>query len=230
MNKKLNSLMKRKPIQTMVTTESSDESVIKLLLYGDISPYAYYSGISLDKVVEELAGKSAETIEVHINSYGGDMFESIAIKNYLKRRPEKIVTCVDGIAASGGSIIAMSGDEIVMYKDSEMMIHNPWTFAYGNADDFRKLADELETANISVQETYMSHFNGERETLIELLEKDSWLTADEALSYGLATSIEEFVKESKEDPQEPIVIEEPIENKINQTITKGTQKVAFFSL
>lgn len=220
MSKKLNFLKKKNPIQTRISVESENEEKIQLLLYGDIGQYYSYSGISLDGVVSALAGKSADTIEVFINSYGGDMFESIAIKNYLMRRPEKIVTYVDGIAASGGSLIAMAGDEIIMPKDAQLMIHNPWTVAAGNAEDFRKLADEMDKANTSIQETYLSHFTETREKLAELLEAESWLTAEEALSYGLATQIVDGIANSvdqEDPPAEPTPPPaEPKDNRVNR--------------
>lgn len=214
MSKKLNSLKKKNPIQTRVSIEAESEEKIQLQLYGDIGQYYSYSGISLDGVVSALAGKSADVIEVFINSYGGDMFESIAIKNYLMRRPEKIVTYVDGIAASGGSLIAMAGDEIIMPKDAQLMIHNPWTVAAGSAEDFRKLADEMDKANTSIQESYLSHFTDTREKLAELLEAESWLTAEEAMAYGLASSI----IDAAEPPAEPTPppAEPPLENKVNR--------------
>lgn len=214
MSKKLNSLKKKNPIQTRVSIEAESEEKIQLQLYGDIGQYYSYSGISLDGVVSALAGKSADVIEVFINSYGGDMFESIAIKNYLMRRPEKIVTYVDGIAASGGSLIAMAGDEIIMPKDAQLMIHNPWTVAAGSAEDFRKLADEMDKANTSIQESYLSHFTDTREKLAELLEAESWLTAEEALAYGLASSIIDAVEPPAEPTPPPA--EPPLENKVNR--------------
>lgn len=226
MNRKLNNLRVKSPIQTRVRIDNETDDRISLLLYGDISSYSWGDGISLDSVVDALSGKTADIIDVYINSYGGDMFESIAIKNYLIRRPETIIVHIDGVAASGGSIIAMAGDEIIMPKDSEMMIHNPWTIGWGNAEDFRTLADELDKANISIQESYMAHFNQERETLIELLEKDTWLTAEEALSYGLATEVVEQATQSTANTKE---------NEQEETVTtnnaiKGSQKVAFFNL
>lgn len=213
MSRKLTNLKKKNPIQTRISIESESEEKIQLLLYGDIGQYYSWSGISLDGVVSALAGKSADTIEVFINSYGGDMFESIAIKNYLIRRPEKIITYVDGIAASGGSLIAMAGDEIIMPKDAQLMIHNPWTIAAGNADDFRKLADEMDKANVSIQETYLTHFTDSREKLGELLAAESWLTAEEALAYGLATGLTD-ASEPAEPPADPPA--EPKTNKVNR--------------
>ena len=213
MSRKLNTLKQKNPILTRISVESENEEKIQLLLYGDIGQYYSWSGISLDGVVSALAGKSADTIEVFINSYGGDMFESIAIKNYLIRRPEKIITYVDGIAASGGSLIAMAGDEIIMPKDAQLMIHNPWTIAAGNADDFRKLADEMDKANTSIQETYLTHFNDSREKLGELLAAESWLTAEEALAYGLATSITDGA-EPTPPPADPV--DPPTESKANK--------------
>ena len=216
MSRKLNTLKQKNPIQTRISVESENEEKIQLLLYGDIGQYYSWTGISLDGVVSALAGKSADTIEVFINSYGGDMFESIAIKNYLIRRPEKIITYVDGIAASGGSLIAMAGDEIIMPKDAQIMIHNPWTIAAGNADDFRKLADEMDKANTSIEETYLTHFIDTREKLGELLAAESWLTAEEALAYGLATSIT-AVAEPTPPPAAPVdPPAEPKENKVNR--------------
>ena len=216
MSRKLNNLKQKNPIQNKISIESENEETIQLLLYGDIGQYYSWSGISLDGVVSALAGKSADTIEVFIKSYGGDMFESIAIKNYLIRRPEKIITYVDGIAASGGSLIAMAGDEIIMPKDAQLMIHNPWTIAAGNADDFRKLAGEMDKANTSIQETYLTHFNDSREKLGELLAAESWLTAEEALAYGLATSITD-VAEPTPPPADPVDLPaEPKENKVNR--------------
>nr|AFV27422.1 hypothetical protein [Vibrio coralliilyticus] len=177
---------------------------------------------------ENMVDLLSEVDVLVLDDIGSDieLFEAIASKNYLIRIPERIVTHIDGIAASGGSIIAMAGEEIIMPKDSEMMIHNPWTIGYGNAHDFRRLADELDTANVSVQETYMDHFTDTREKLIELLDAESWLTAQEALSYGLATSI-------VDETIEPDLADEDkgtIENKSNKTNLKGTQKVAFLNL
>ena len=213
MSKKLNSLKKKNPIQTRISIEAESEEKIQLLLYGDIGQYYSWSGISLDGVVSALAGKSADTIEIFINSYGGEIFEAIAIKNYLMRRPEKIITYIDGIAASGASVIAMAGDEIIMPKDAQMLIHNPWTYTQGNAADLRKMADDLDQAAISCQETYLKYFSGTREDLITLLASEVWLTAEDALSYGLATKVIDAV-EPAEPPAPPT--EPPIENKVNR--------------
>ena len=110
----------------------------------------------------------------------------------------------------------MAGDEIIMPKDAQLMIHNPWTIAAGNADDFRKLADEMDKANVSIQETYLTHFTDSREKLAELLAAESWLTAEEALAYGLATSITDAVEPTPPpaDPVDPPA--EPKENKVNR--------------
>lgn len=220
MNRKLSSLRLKNPIQTKITVESENEEKIQLLLYGDIGQYYSWSGISLEGVVSALSGKSADTIEVFINSYGGEIFEAIAIKNYLMRRPEKIITYIDGIAASGASVIAMAGDEIVMPKDAQMLIHNPWTYTQGNAADLRKMADDLDQAAISGQETYLKHFSGTREELIDLLASEVWLTAEDALSYGLATKVIDAVEpnELAEPPAEPTEppAKQPIENKVNR--------------
>ena len=63
-------------------------------------------------------------------------------------------------------LIAMAGDEIIMPKDAQTNDPQPWTIAAGNAEDFRKLADEMDKANTSIQETYLTHFTDTREKLV----------------------------------------------------------------
>ena len=85
-----------------------------------------------------------KTINLHINSPGGSVFEGIAIYNMLKQNKAHINVYVDGLAASIASVIAMSGDAIFMPSNSMLMIHNPWTMAIGNASELRKQADDLD--------------------------------------------------------------------------------------
>ncbi len=98
---------------------------------------------------------------------------------------------VDGLAASIASVIAMAGDTVVMPRNAMMMIHNPWTIGWGNANDFRRIADDLDKIRESIIAAYQEKSNIEREKLIELLDAETWLTAEEALEYGLIDEIDE---------------------------------------
>lgn len=134
-----------------------------------------------------------KNINLHINSPGGSVFEGIAIYNMLKQNPAKVNVYVDGLAASIASVIAMSGDAIFMPKNAMMMIHNPWTMAVGNADELRKQADDLDQITKASVVTYLNKADGklDESTLKELMDNETWLTAQEAVDYGLADEVME---------------------------------------
>ncbi|MDG4515624.1 head maturation protease, ClpP-related [Streptococcus suis] len=125
-------------------------------------------------------------IEITLTTYGGDLFEGIALKNYLKKRPESITILVKDIVASAGSVMAMGADTIKMYSDSELMIHNPWTFTSGNAVQLRKVAGDLEKAQVSIEEAYLTRFSATRNKLKTLLDEETWLSPSQAIQYNLA--------------------------------------------
>ncbi len=137
-----------------------------------------------------------KTINLHINSPGGSVFEGIAIYNMLKQNKAHVNVYVDGLAASIASVIAMSGDAIFMPSNSMLMIHNPWTMAVGNASELRKQADDLDKITESSIQTYLNQAGDklDEETLRQLMDDETWLTAKEAVNYGLATEVIEANK------------------------------------
>ena len=132
-----------------------------------------------------------KNINLHINSPGGSVFEGIAIYNMLKQNPAHVNVYVDGLAASIASVIAMSGDAIFMPSNAMMMIHNPWTMAVGNADELRKQADDLDQITKSSVQTYLEKAGNklDEKTLKQLMDDETWLTAQEAVDYGLADEV-----------------------------------------
>lgn len=137
-----------------------------------------------------------KTINLHINSPGGSVFEGIAIYNMLKQNKAHVNVYVDGLAASIASVIAMSGDAIFMPSNSMLMIHNPWTMAVGNASELRKQADDLDKITESSIQTYLNQAGDklDEEALRQLMDDETWLTAKEAVDYGLATEVIEANK------------------------------------
>ncbi len=130
-------------------------------------------------------------INLHINSPGGSVFEGIAIYNMLKQNKAKVNIYIDALAASIASVIAMSGDAIFMPSNSMMMIHNPYTIAVGNANELRKAADDLDQITKASIASYLAKAGDklDKDTLKELMDNETWLTADEAVSYGLADEV-----------------------------------------
>lgn len=163
-----------------------------IYIYGDIVSWPWFesdvSSYTLVKEIEELP-PDVEVINVHINSYGGEVAEGLAIYNVLKNHKAKVRTIVDGFAASIASVIFMAGDERIMSNASLLFIHNSWMAAVGNAKELRKQADDLETIDKVTRHAYLEHVNLSEEELKELLDNETWITPTQALEWGFATSI-----------------------------------------
>lgn len=212
---------------------SADNKSADVFIMGEITKYAWeefgeMSSIVFKNELDKLG--EVETIHLYINSPGGSVFEGIAIYNMLQRHNARVIVHVDALAASIASVIAMVGDEIRMPKNSMLMIHNAWTWASGNAEQLRKAADDIERINQSAIQTYLAKAGDslDEETLKQLLDGETWLSADEAVSYGLADIVEEanqavacvdekLLKQYKNTPQQiahkPSAIEMSIEEK-----------------
>jgi ATP-dependent Clp protease protease subunit len=185
------SVSKAKKFWKFNAKENSDEG--ELLLYGDISDSTWWGDeITPKNFKEELDSLGdIKTLNVYINSGGGDVFAGQAIYSMLKRHSATVNVYVDGLAASIASIIAMAGDNVKMPKNAMLMVHNPWSFGMGNANDFRKLADDLDKVRESMISVYEDKTGMEKESIVELLDAETWMTAEEALEFGFADEIEE---------------------------------------
>lgn len=161
-------------------------------IYGDITSWPWLEGdvsaANLSKQLEELS--DVTEISVYINSYGGEVAEGLAIYNSLRRHKAKITTICDGFAASIASVIFMAGDERVMNDASLLMIHNAWTVCSGNAQELRKQADDLEKITSASVAAYKAHSSLSEDEIKALMDDETWITPDEAMEYGFATSIE----------------------------------------
>ena len=170
----------------------------ELTLYGEISSssggwFSDGTEVTPKGFKEELdALGDVNVLNVYVNSPGGDVFAGQAIYSQLKRHKATVNVHIDGLAASIASVIAMAGDTIHMPSNSMMMIHNAWSIAMGNAKDFRKMADDLDKIGLSIQETYLTKATGlEKDKLVELLDAETWLTAQECMDLGLCDVIDE---------------------------------------
>lgn len=170
-----------------------DENTAELMLYGEISDISWWGDeVTPKQFKEDLdALGDIDTLNVYINSPGGDVFAGQAIYSMLKRHKATINVYVDGLAASIASLIAMAGDKVIMPANAMMMVHNPWTFAYGNANDFRKLADDMDKIRDSMVVAYESRSALTTDEIIELLDAETWLSAEDCLEYGFCDEIEE---------------------------------------
>jgi ATP-dependent Clp protease protease subunit len=183
-NKKFFSLVKEKQTAT-------------LNIYGDITSCEWIengvSAVNLSKQLETLG--DVEQIDVYINSYGGEVAEGLAIYNALRRHKAKVTTYCDGFACSIASVIFMAGDERIMNESSLLMIHNAWTYAMGNSAELRKQAEDLEKITQASVEAYKAHSSLSEKEIKKLMDNESWILPEEALSYGFATTIDKTENE-----------------------------------
>ena len=142
--------------------------------------------------MRDLRRVTAATIDVRLNTPGGNVFEGFAIYNALREHPAHVVSYVDGLAASIGSIIALAGDEVVMAANSHMMIHEGEGIAIGRAGMLRARADALDNVNDALVGIYAERSNLEEDEIRDMMAADeTWFSAAEAEEAGLADRVAE---------------------------------------
>jgi len=177
----------------------------EVYIYDEIGRGFFGGGVSASAFIDsvkKLKLKSRDELLVRINSPGGDVFDGIAIYNYLRGVKHQVRVRVDGVAASAASMIAMAGDVVEMPENSFLMIHNPWMMVVGDAAAMRKAASDLATIGEAAIAGYLRKSGSdlreapklEREKLVELLDAETWLSAQEAVSLGLADKVFEPVR------------------------------------
>jgi ATP-dependent protease ClpP protease subunit len=160
-------------------------STARVRIYDEIG----WFGITAESFARELDDITASTIELHLNSPGGDVFDAVTIYNALRNHPARVVTTIDGLAASAVSYIAMAGDEVVTEKTGTMMIHDAISWEYGNAADMRTTADLLDKLSETIAGIYADRSGRKVADMRALMQAETWFNADEALAAGLVDRI-----------------------------------------
>lgn len=173
--------------------KQESDSITDLYIFGDITSYSWFeSDVGSYDMAMDLAEIDTDLC-VHINSYGGEVSEGLAIYSLLKSYASKheVTTYCDGFACSAASVIFMAGTKRIMPMSGLLLIHNAWTFASGDSNELRKQADDLEKITEPSLNIYESVSKLSREEIKSMMDREEWITAEEALSYGFATAIEQ---------------------------------------
>lgn len=184
-------------MKQMWELKQKTQGTLDLYIYGDVKADGYdwwreeviRSETSANTFRDELAAHpEVSQINIYINSQGGSVIEGTAIYNQLKRHPAHKTVYVDGFACSIASVIAMAGDEVVMPRNTMMMLHNMWMIVQGNAAELRKAADDLDKMNQAGREAYLQKAGDKLtpEMIAQMEDDETWLTAQECMEYGLA--------------------------------------------
>lgn len=151
-------------------------------------------GVDSANVIAELQQHlDAKTIGVRINSVGGSAMGGVAMYNALQMHPADVACTVEGLAASAASLVAMAG-KTVMGKGAMMMIHPPSTIAMGNATDLRKTADVLDKVQDALASIYQAKTAKSLDEINDMIDDETWMTADEAVEKGFADEVMPDVK------------------------------------
>lgn len=186
----------------LLEVEIDQAEQIDLDVYDVIGDF-WGEGVSAKDVAKKLReAKKANQINVRINSTGGDAYDGGAIYTLLAQSPANVTVDIDGVAASAASVIAMAGNQVRMSETALLMIHNPWTYVVGEAADLRQRADMLDKLRDSLANAYIRKTGLTREKITELLDAETWMSADEAVDLGFADHVTEAVAAAAALPSE----------------------------
>ncbi|MFW2541525.1 head maturation protease, ClpP-related [Primorskyibacter sp. 2E107] len=160
---------------------------VEVLVYDQIG----YWGITAEEFVREIKQISASTIHLRIDTPGGDVFMARAMKTALEQHPARVISHVDGLAASAGSYLMLAGDEIEIAKGAFVMIHNAWMITMGDTRDHALSAEMLDKVDGSIRADYATKTGKSAEDFRQLMNDETWLDAEEALAMGLVDRIYE---------------------------------------
>ena len=182
---------------------TTNDRVADINIYGDITSWPWLeSDVSAHGIKEEIDALDVDNINVYINSYGGEVAEALAIYSVLKRHSAAVHTYCDGFACSAATIIFCAGDVRTMGSIALMMIHNCMSYlGFANSEEMRKAAEDNDKINQSSIEAYKKVSNLSEDEIKDMMNAESWLTAQEALEYGFATEIADD-EDLLEDPQQ----------------------------
>lgn len=187
----------------MIRQQAKNPGTVELYIYGTIEgdSYDWWTGevieseTSATHIRNQLkAYGDLRRVELHINSMGGSVKEANAIANMLRRLDAETVAYIDAFACSAASAIACACNQVIMPRNTVLMIHNPWMAAVGNATELRKAAGDLDILGEAFRTIYLDKAGDklDEKQLIKMLDAETYLTAEQAYEYGLCDEIETF--------------------------------------
>ena len=181
--------MSAKELSKFEVSMKADDTA-EIYLYGQIVGESWGGeyGISEKDIIKALKDipKTVKNINVRVNSPGGSVFSGTTIYEFLKNHPAKVTAYVEGMAASIASIIIMASDEIVMGDAGMIMIHKPLVGVYGNANELQDMIEILDRIEYQMISIYLKRVKKSREEIANMLAKETYFGAEQAIEVGLA--------------------------------------------
>lgn len=168
--------------------QAAGRTAAEIYIYDTIGDS--YDGTTGKQFAKDLKALGNVTeLRIFINSPGGNVFDGMAIVNQLVRHKARKNVVIDGMALSIASVIAMAGDEIAIAGNAMMMIHDPWSFGFGTAAEFRKLANMLDKVEGTIMNSYTARTGLEDSQVAEMMHEETWMDSQEAVDLGFADTI-----------------------------------------
>lgn len=166
---------------------------------GEVHAYIYdaiggWGESAKSFIADILALKDVSNLKVHINSPGGDVFDGLAIYNFLVQRPYDVHIIVDGLAASIASVVAMSGKTVTIPENAFLMIHNAWTFVAGDSAELRQMADTMDKFNAAIAGIYAKRSGKSMNDVRALMDAETWMDGKSAHADGFCDTCAEPVE------------------------------------
>lgn len=176
-------------------------AIHNISISGDIAPFSYedwseneYSIKSLQNNLDALVVAENDEVIVGINTFGGDVDAGFSIYNLLLRFKNEnkiqLTTRVDGYCASIGVVVLLAGDKRIGNQYVTPFVHNAWTSGVGDANEFKKMAEDLRKTNDKIAKLYAEKTNIDFDTAINLMNADNFIDAEKVLEYGFYTELE----------------------------------------
>lgn len=203
----------------------------EVFIYGEIVPFSEKwitdqgGYVNIDELQRQLKEAKGKDIKVRIRSFGGDVETGFTMYNELRRYAKdnkaKVTTLGEGQVASIATVIFLAGDERILTGHTEPFVHNAWTYSEGDSKTLVRVAAELEKCNNMIADHYALHTDLTRDEALELMNNDTSITAEEAVTIRFATSIEEVLR--------PVALKRfSTNNKLN-TMSNKTKRLTFYA-
>jgi len=189
-------------VKPYLINKAKDGKSASVNLYGEIVesvPTDWWTGEKIDGLFIELDGflKDLETlsgmeeVSFYINSVGGDVYAGISIFNKIRALKANTTTIVDGLAASAAAIVAQAGDRRLVSVGSQTMIHtaSAGLIGYYNRQELKKVDNTLKSIDKSLAELLSDRTGRDQDDVMSMLNKTTWMTADEAVEEGFADEV-----------------------------------------
>jgi len=204
------------------TIQNETTNATEITIYGIIGDSWWDDSVSAADIDNALKSINGDIV-INLNSPGGDAFDGIAIYNRLKKHDGKITINIDGWACSAASVIAMAADELNMGMGSMIMIHEASTIVWGSKTDMRKEADVLDSLEDGIIDIYMTKANVEREEIRNMVDAETWFSAQKAIEIGFATATTTTVEDNEEITNLKSQMQ-AIQNELDQIKNKEPEK------